>query len=70
MLQIITYLLCIYLVYKALEILQIGLMSNRANRTIGIIIGFIAIFISLFISGIFVGMIDTQAHSVSNAMPK
>ena len=32
MLQIITYLLCVYLVFKAFEILQIALMSNRDDR--------------------------------------
>jgi uncharacterized membrane protein (DUF485 family) len=53
MLQIIPYLLCVYLIYKGVEILQVALMSNRTNRTAGIIIGIGAIIISLIAAGFF-----------------
>ena len=32
MLQILTYVLCFYLVVKGVEVLQIGLASNRPRR--------------------------------------
>jgi uncharacterized membrane protein HdeD (DUF308 family) len=66
MLQIITYLLCVYLIFKGIEILQIALMSNRENRTSGIIIGIIMILISIIAAVYFANMIDVQANSVSN----
>jgi len=65
MLQIITYLLCVYLVYKGWEILQIALMSNRENRKVGIVLGVIAVVGSFIASAIFTYMIDLQASSVS-----
>jgi uncharacterized membrane protein (DUF485 family) len=65
MLQIITYLLCVYLIYKGVEIFQVALMSNRANRTGGIVIGTLAIIISVIAAGAFIFMIDKQAASVS-----
>jgi hypothetical protein len=65
MLQIMTYLLCVYLVYKGFEILQIALMSSRENRTIGIVLGSIAVVGSLMASAVFTYMIDAQARSVS-----
>jgi hypothetical protein len=54
MLQIITYLLCVYLVYKGWEILQIALMSNRENRKVGIVLGVVAVVGSFVASSIFV----------------
>jgi hypothetical protein len=65
MLQIMTYLLFVYLVYKGFEILQIALMSSRENRTVGIVLGSIAVVGSLMASAIFTSMIDAQARSVS-----
>jgi hypothetical protein len=68
MLQIITYLLCVYLVYKGWEILQIALMSNRENRKVGIVLGVIAVVGSFVASAIFTYMIDLQASSVSGTV--
>jgi uncharacterized membrane protein (DUF485 family) len=65
MLQIITYLLCVYLIYKGVEIFQVALMSNRTNRTAGIIIGICAIIGSVIAAGVFTIMIDAQARSVA-----
>jgi hypothetical protein len=50
MLQIITYLLCVHLVYKGWEILQIAMMSARPDRRAGIIGGALAIVVSLALS--------------------
>jgi len=65
MLQIITYLLAFYLVVKGIEILQIGLASNRENRTGLIIFGALTL-IACFVAGVgFVTMQDKQAQSLS-----
>lgn len=68
MLQIITYLLCVYLIYKGFEIFQTALMSPRENRTAGIIIGVLAIIISVIAALSFISMIDTQARSISEGV--
>ncbi len=65
MIQILTYLLAVYLVFKAIEIFQIALMSGRADRQVGMIIGVAAILIAIGAAGFFVNMADEQAHSVS-----
>jgi hypothetical protein len=39
MIPVITYLLCVYLIFKGVEIFQIAYMSNRENRTGGLIVG-------------------------------
>jgi hypothetical protein len=67
MLQIMTYLLCVYLVYKGFEILQIALVSGKSiSRGIGIAIGGIAVLVSFYCASVFVKMIDAQAQSVAN----
>jgi hypothetical protein len=69
MLQIITYLLCVYLVFKGIEILQIALMSNRENRAGGIVIGILFVAISIGAGLMFTKMIDAQASAVSSHTP-
>lgn len=66
MLQIITYLLCVYLVYKGVLIFQIALMSPRDNRTTGIIIGVLMLIISVILAGAFAQWITMMALQVSN----
>ncbi len=66
MLQIITYLLCIYLVFKGFEILQIALMSNREDRSAGMIVGTLLLVIAIGAAAMFVKMIDTQASAVGS----
>ncbi len=66
MLQIITYLLCVYLVYKGFEIFQIALMSNREERAAGLAIGLLAIVGSLVAAAAFIYWIDVQASRVAN----
>jgi hypothetical protein len=70
MIQILTYLLAVYLVFKGFEILQIALMSSRADRTAGIVIGIIGVVLAIGAAGYFVNMADNQASSVSNSFPK
>jgi hypothetical protein len=68
MIQIMIYLLGAYLVFKGVEIFQIGLMSNSPKKRTGIIIGVCAIVVSIGVAGFFVHMADEQASSVSDGM--
>lgn len=66
MLQIITYLLAFYLVIKGVEILQIGLASNRESRWVVIVIGVLALVVCILGAAYFVDMQDKQAQHMSN----
>lgn len=68
MLQIITYLLCVYLVYKGLEILQIGLASNNQNRKLMLVIGLIAFGLSVVLAVIFAGWMESHVISIGEQM--
>lgn len=65
MLQIITYVLCFYLVIKGIEILQIGLTSARNDRVGVITVGALTLAACIIASVSFVGMQDDQANAVS-----
>jgi len=67
MLQILTYLLALYLVSKGIEILQIALASNRENRT-GILIGLLMLGLCVVSAVTFVVWQDQQALSISRSM--
>jgi hypothetical protein len=67
MLQIMTYLLCVYLIYKGFEILQIALMSNREDRTAGLIIGVIAVVVAFFAAFKFFNWINEQAEVIGRS---
>lgn len=50
--EVIIYLLCIYLVYKGVEIFQIAFTSNPENlykRKVGVVIGILAIIAAIII---------------------
>jgi uncharacterized membrane protein len=65
MLQIIGLLLCFYLVFKGLEIFQIGLSSARETRGSALALGVIALVAAMVIAGLFAMMLMGQG----NAMP-
>lgn len=65
MIQILTYLLAFYLVIKGLEILQMGLTSNRADRGGVIFFGAIILFVCIVAAITFVDMQDKQAMVMS-----
>jgi hypothetical protein len=67
MLQILTYLLAFYLIIKGVEILQIGLASNRAERAGVIAIGVLTLLACAIAAGSFVKMQDEQAASLSRS---
>jgi len=69
MLQIITYLLGVYLIMKGAEILQIALASPRENRTGIIAFGIICLLVSIGAALTFITLQDQQASSVSSSMP-
>jgi uncharacterized membrane protein HdeD (DUF308 family) len=68
MLQILTYLLCVYLVVKGIEVLQIGLASNRENRSVLIVIGVITLIICILAAIVFAKAQDDQALSVQQSV--
>lgn len=69
MLQILTYLLCCYLVYKGVEIFQIAYCSTSPKRKSALVVGVFAIIFSVMLSLIFILLQDKQAASISNSMP-
>jgi len=70
MIQILTYLLAVYLIFKGFEILQIAIMSSRVEKRAGLLIGFFAVVIAIGAAGFFVDMADKQAESVSSSVSK
>lgn len=67
MLQIITYLLCVYLFFKAVEIFQIALVAPKStSKGYGLIIGVIAVVAAFVAAGIFTTMIDSQALKIGS----
>ena len=68
MLQIITYLLCVYLVFKAVEIFTIGLASSSEIRGVSMAIGVLAIIASVALAIHFGDAIDAQAHAVASSI--
>ena len=67
MLQILTYLLAFYLVIKGVEILQIGLASNRQDRSGTVILGVVVLLACLGAAVGFTVMQDAQARFLSSA---
>lgn len=64
MLPVITYLLCVYLVFKGVEIFQIALMSNRDDRRIGMVLGAVmAVLSMIFAIGFAVWITDISLNS-------
>ncbi len=64
--QIITYLLAAYLVYKGIEIFQVAFVSsNEKSRMIGIILGVFAIIGSIGIGIFIIYLMDEQASHIS-----
>lgn len=68
MMQILTYLLCVYLVFKAIEIFQIAYVSNSEKRGHALTLGIVVIMVSVFVGIGFSLWSDKQAQSVSDNM--
>lgn len=72
MIPVITYLLCVYLVFKGVEIFQIAYMSNRdeQHRFYGIVIGMVAIGASITFAMLFAYWITSIAVDAGQTIPK
>lgn len=68
LMQIMIYMLAVYLVYKGIEIFQIALMSNRSNRAWGLILGSLAIGFAVLAAVGFSLWADHVATSISDRM--
>ncbi|HEY6806877.1 MAG TPA: hypothetical protein VI306_25095 [Pyrinomonadaceae bacterium] len=68
LMQIMIYMLSLYLVFKGTEILQIALMSNRNQRGIGIAIGIVFVMIALIAAIGFSFWADMTAAAISDRM--
>jgi len=69
-LQIIIYLLCVYLVYKGFEIFQIAFVSDRENvsRKHGVALGIIMIIGAFVVGAGAIYMTEAQAEAMSKQM--
>ena len=68
MLQVLTYLLCFYLVIKGVEVLQIALASTREKRGVVLAIGALTLTACVVGAAVFTQMQDSQAQSISSRM--
>ena len=68
MLQIITYLLAVYLIVKGVQVLMTALASSREERGGMIIGGVITLVVCVMAAAYFTTMQDQQATSMSRSM--
>jgi hypothetical protein len=64
--QILAYMLAVYLVYKGYEIFHIALLSTSDKKKLGMILGGLALVGSIVFAALFVWMMDEQAGKVGN----
>jgi hypothetical protein len=69
MIQILTYLLCVYLALKGVEILQIALCSSRETKGFPMAIGVVALAIAIGSGLTFASWQDQQAQTLSRSVP-
>lgn len=70
MLQIITYLLCVYLIFKGIEIWQIANVKSNETDGSGLSLGAAMIVIAVIVAIVFIVWINDQAETVSNTVPR
>ena len=70
MVQILIYMFAAYFVFKAVEILQIALMSPRQDRTAGLVIGKIALALALAVGAYFSAWAIRRRRSVSTSVER
>ncbi len=70
MIQVLTYLLGIYLVVKGVGVLQLALCSTRPNRAIPMLIGLLTLGVCVVAAVALVNMQDEQARSIGATLPR
>lgn len=68
LMQIMIYMLAVYLVFKGIEIFQIALMSSRDNRLLGLTLGAVCIALAIIAGSGFSYWADTVAQSIGDRM--
>ena len=68
LMQIMIYMLAVYLVFKGIEIFQIAMMSARQNRVLGLALGAFCILAALIAGVGFSLWAETVANSISDRM--
>jgi len=68
MMQIMIWLLCVYLVFKGVEIFQIAWMSAReTQRRAGIMLGVIMIIVAVVASVVFIALEEVMAYQLGES---
>ncbi|MEP6922677.1 MAG: hypothetical protein ABI967_16250 [bacterium] len=68
LIEILIYMLAVYLVFKGVEIFQIALMSNRPDRTLGLLVGTGSIVVAIVVGGGFCYWAYAIASSLNERM--
>jgi hypothetical protein len=68
MLQIITYLLCVYLIFRGATILQIAICSPKPNNRAGVTLGVIALVMSVLLAGFFIVRMEQITNSMADQL--
>jgi hypothetical protein len=69
MIQLIGLLLCVYLVFKGVEILQIALASTRDDRRTMMGMGIVALIGSIVVAGLFALVFLVSGINVPSRIP-
>jgi len=69
MIQLIGLLLCVYLAFKGVEILQIALASTREDRKTVMGMGIVALIASIVVAGLFAHVFLYSGMSVPSSLP-
>jgi uncharacterized membrane protein (DUF485 family) len=64
MLSLIIWFLCVYIIFKGVEIFQIALMSSRPDRRLGLTIGVVMIAASIVAAVVFIYLNEAQAEKM------
>ena len=69
MLSLVIWFLCVYIVFKGVEIFQIALMSSRDDRRLGLGIGVIMVAASVVVAIVFFFLNEAQAEKMQTPLP-
>jgi hypothetical protein len=70
LIQIANFLLCVYLVFKGVEILQIALMSTSEHRKLGITLGWTMVIAAVVIGAIGFLLTIAQGSAMQPDLPR